>query len=68
MLPGLGEKYELEIETTSKSREAYRTVEYLASGLPAAPALMLDDELLVQGCAIAEDVLESAIRRHLGNR
>jgi hypothetical protein len=65
MLPRLGEKYDLEIETLSKPREAYRTAEYLASGLPAAPALMLADELLIQGCPINEEALESAIRRHL---
>ncbi len=65
MLPGLEEKYELEIETMSKPREYYRTAEYLASGLPAAPALMLADELVIQGCMISEEALESAIDRHL---
>jgi hypothetical protein len=66
MLPRLGEKYHLEIETLSKAREAYRTAEYIASGLPAAPAVMIGDELLIQGCSISEEALESAIRRHLG--
>ena len=65
MLPGLGEKYNLEIETISKTREAYRSAEYLAAGLPAAPAVMLAGELLVQGRPISEETLESAIRRHL---
>jgi hypothetical protein len=65
MLPGLGEKYNLEIETISKTRDAYRTAEYQATGLPIAPALMLDDELIIQGGPISEEALESAIRRHM---
>jgi hypothetical protein len=65
MLPRLGAKYNLEIVTISKPGEDYRTVEHLASGLPAAPAIILGDELLIQGCPINEEALESAIRRHL---
>lgn len=66
MLPRLGKKYALEIETIAKSREAYRSIDYLASGLPAAPAIMIADEVVAQGGPIAEEALESAIRRHLG--
>jgi hypothetical protein len=65
MLPGLGDKYNLEIEIISKTRDAYRSEEYLATGLPAAPALMLADEILVQGRPISEDSLDLAIRHHL---
>jgi hypothetical protein len=68
MLPRLGEKYDLEIETLSKPREYYRTAEYIASGLPAAPAIMLGDEILIQGGPISEEALESAIRRRLRNQ
>jgi hypothetical protein len=65
MLPRLGEKYNLHIETISKTREAYRTQQYIASGLPAAPAIMLGDELHIQGRPISESDLESAIHRYL---
>jgi len=65
MLPGLEEKYPLEIETIAKTRDTYRSAEYLATGLPAAPALMLGDEVVVQGRSISREDLESAIRRHL---
>lgn len=68
MLPGLGEIHHLEIETISKTREAYRTAEYQATGLPIAPALMLDDELLIRGGPIGKEALESAISRHLTRR
>jgi hypothetical protein len=65
MLPRLGTKYNLKIETVSKPRQDYSTAEYLSSGQPKAPALMLDDGLLIQGCPINEEALECAIRRYL---
>jgi hypothetical protein len=65
MLPGLGDKYKLEIEIISKTRDAYRSAEYLATGLPAAPALMLADEILVQGRPVSEEFLKSAICQDL---
>jgi hypothetical protein len=62
----LREKYKLEIETTSRPFQAYRTEEYAKLGLPNAPAIMVGDELIVQGCDIDEEKLEAAICRHLG--
>lgn len=56
----------MEIETTSKPFPEYRTEEYAKLGLPKAPAIMVGDEIIVQGCDIDEDKLESAICRHLG--
>lgn len=65
MLPRLEEKYDIEIETISKTRDTYRSAEYRATNMPVAPALMLADEILVQGKPISEEELEAAIRRHL---
>lgn len=62
MLPGLEEKYNIEIETISKTRDTYLMAEYQATGMPVAPALMLADEILVQGKPISEEDLEAAIR------
>ncbi len=62
----MGEKYNLEIETTSKPFQEYRTEEYARMGLPMAPAIMVGDDLVVQGCDVGEDKLEAAISRHLG--
>ena len=56
----------MEIETTSKPNQGYRTEEYAKLGLPKAPAIMAGNELIVQGCDIDEEKLESAICRHLG--
>jgi len=66
MLPRLGEKYEIEAEIVSKPQAEYKTAEYLQLGLPPAPAVMVEEEVVVQGPNISEDQVEAAIRRHLG--
>jgi hypothetical protein len=66
MLPRLGARYELEMEEISKSREEYQSDRYKASGLPMAPAVMVEDEIAGQGPGISEEGLDSVIRRHLG--
>ena len=66
MLPRLGGKYELEIEKTSKPKAEYHGDAYYALDLPVAPAIMVEDEIVVEGKDINEEELEAAIRRHLG--
>ena len=56
----------MEIEITSKPNHEYRTEEYARLGLPLAPAIVVGDELIVQGCDVDEHKLEAAICRHLG--
>jgi hypothetical protein len=65
MIPRLGEKYEIEIETISKPKEEYMTDEYFELDLPVAPAVMVNDEIVVEGTDVSEDKLEDAICRHL---
>ena len=65
-MPRLGEKYEIEIETTSKPRAEFTTNAYLELGLPKAPAIMVGDEILIQGADISEEKLEAIICQHLG--
>ena len=43
------------------------TDEYFELDLPVAPAVMVGEEILVEGTDIAEDLLEVAIGKHLGN-
>ena len=62
----MGQKYELEFEVTSKPIADYNTDEYFELDLPVAPAIMVAEEIVVEGSDVAEDVLESAIRRNLG--
>jgi len=65
-MPRLGSKYEIEIEVISKPRAEYNTDEYFALDLPAAPAVMVGDEILAEGKDIDDHTLEAAICRHLG--
>jgi len=62
----LGRKYQIEVENISKSREEYQNGAYKVSGLPLAPAVMVEGELVHQGPGVSEEKLEATIRRHLG--
>jgi hypothetical protein len=66
MMPGLGKKYEIQIETISKANAEYMTDEYFELDLPVAPAVTVDDEILVEGSDISQKKLEFAICSHLG--
>jgi hypothetical protein len=66
MVPRLGQKYGFATEIISKPIAAYQTDEYFDLDLPAAPAVMVADEIVVEGTDVAEEVLEGVIRRHLG--
>ena len=65
MIPGLGDKYEVEIETIAKPQDEYMTDEYFELDLPAAPAVMVGDEIVVEGTDVSELDLEKVICRHL---
>jgi len=65
-MPRLGQKYAIDVEAIAKSREAYQAEAYVASGLPAAPAVMVGSEIAAQGPSISDAGLEAVIRRHLG--
>jgi hypothetical protein len=66
MMPGLGKKNDIQIETISKVKAEYMTDEYFELDLPVAPAVMVGDEILVEGSDISQEKLESAICSHLG--
>ena len=66
MIPVLGSKYDIRIETTSRPKSEYRTDEYFELDLPVAPAVMVADEIVVEGRDVTREKLESVIRRHLG--
>ncbi len=66
MMPRLGDKYDIETEVISKPRAEFNTDEYFALDLPVAPAVMVGDEIVVEGSDIAEEKLEAAICHHLG--
>ena len=66
MMPRLGEKYPVEIEIISKPIAEYQCDEYFALDLPVAPAIMVDEQIVVEGSDISEDKVESAICRCVG--
>ncbi len=66
MMPRLGAKYDLEIETISKPIAEYQTDGYFELDLPTAPAVMVAEEIVVEGADVPEAHLEAVIRRHLG--
>jgi hypothetical protein len=62
----LGEKYPVEFDITSKPKSDYETDEYFALDLPVAPAVMVGDDIVVEGSDLSEYDLELSICRHLG--
>ena len=62
----MGHKYEIEIETISKPKAEYLTDEYFELDLPVAPAVMVGEEIVVEGTDVSEKELEAVICRHLG--
>ena len=51
---------------TSKPIADYQTDEYFELNLPVAPAVMVGDEIVVEGSGIPEEKVEAVICRHLG--
>ena len=66
MMPRLGATYDIEMEVISKPRADYNTDKYFELDLPVAPAVMVGEEILVEGEDVADEKLEAAICRHLG--
>jgi hypothetical protein len=66
MIPRLGHTYEIEIETISKPIAEYQKDEYFELDLPTAPAVMVGEEIVVEGADVDEDKLEAVICRWLG--
>lgn len=66
MIPRLGNKYDIDIDITAKPIKDYMTDAYFELDLPVAPAIMVGDEIIVEGSDVEKDKLEAAICRHLG--
>jgi len=66
MLPRLGDKYEMEIEVTSRPKGEYLTDEYFALDLPVAPAIMVGEEIVTEGKDVDDHAVEVVICRQLG--
>lgn len=64
-MPGLGAKYDIEIETIEKPKDEFMTDEYFELDLPVAPAVMVGDEIIVEGTDISNRKLEAAIKANI---
>ncbi len=62
----LGEKYDIDIEVMSKPKDAYVTDEYFELDLPVAPAVMVGEEIVVEGSDIGQLDIEQSICSQLG--
>ena len=65
-MPRLGEKYAVEIDVTSKPKAEYLTDEYFELDLPVAPAVVVGEEIVVEGADVSDHEVEACICRHLG--
>jgi hypothetical protein len=57
---------DMEIKIVSKPRDEYKTADYAATGLPCAPAITIDGEVIVQGKDISDEKLDKIIRKRAG--
>ena len=64
-MPGLGAKYNIEMVTIERPNDEYMTDEYFELDLPVAPAIMVGDEIVVEGTDISKKKLEAAIKAGL---
>ena len=63
----MGSKYQdIDIEVISKPVAEYQNDEYFELDLPVAPAVMVGEEIVVEGANVAQDKVESFICRCLG--
>jgi hypothetical protein len=66
MTPVLGPKYPITIEVTSKPKSDYLTDAYFELDLPVAPAVMVGDQVVVEGADTTQLEIEAALCKQLG--
>lgn len=66
MIPRLGAKYPVEIEVTAKPKAEYQTDAYFELDLPVAPAVMVGEQIVVEGSDVPENEVQVYICRQLG--
>ena len=52
MMPGLGAKYAMRLKPLRNSKADYLTDEYFELDLPVAPAVMVGEDILIEGTDI----------------
>jgi hypothetical protein len=64
MVPGLGDKFNFEIEMVEKTRDEYRSKAYAETKQPIAPAIMIDGDVIV----VQKDISLSQLEKIIENR
>jgi len=65
MIPVLGQKYQIDVEVTSKPNAEYLPDEYFELDLPVAPAVKVGDDIVVEGSDIGQLEIETEICKQL---
>ena len=65
MMPGLGDKFSVDIEIVEKSRDEYRSESYIETKLPVAPAIMIDEDVIEAQNNITLSQLEKMIENRI---
>lgn len=65
-MPRLGKTYEIEIELMERLKEEYMTDEYFELNLPVAPAVMVGEQIVVEGTDVPGEKIETIICQQLG--
>lgn len=66
MASRVGADYPVEFEITSKPRPEYQSAEWADTELPCAPAIMIGEEVVVEGSDVTEEKVVAEIRKQLG--
>jgi hypothetical protein len=64
MLPRVGEEAEIEIKIIARTRQEFQSAAYAELGLPRAPAIMINDEMIAAG----QDIEEHRLLQEIPNR
>jgi hypothetical protein len=59
---------DIDVDVISKPRDEYKTAGHAATGQPTAPAITIDDEVIVQGKDISDKKLKKIIDRMAGSK
>ena len=65
IVPGLGDKFGIEIEIVEKTRDEYLSESYIGTKLPVAPSIMIDEEVIDAHSIIARSQLEKIIANRI---
>jgi hypothetical protein len=67
IISSLESNNDIDVDVVSKPRDEYKTAGYAATKQPVAPAITINDEVIVQGKDISDKKLKEIIDRLAGS-